>query len=61
MPPQTGDLISEAVYDGILKSFSGHLITNQIMACHFVDVPSTEKRKDDSYWVILFFYLDILY
>jgi len=51
MPPQMGELISEAVYDGLLKSDPRHPIGNNIIACHFVDVPSNEKRKDDSFMV----------
>ncbi|KAF5359601.1 hypothetical protein D9756_003109 [Leucocoprinus leucothites] len=49
MPPQIGELISEAVYDRCLNSNPHHCISNQIMACHFVDVASSEKRKDDSF------------
>lgn len=56
MPPQMGGLISDAVYDGLLESYSGHIIKNHTMATHFVDVPSKEKRKDDSYWVSFFFF-----
>ena len=51
MPPQMGELISEAVYDGLLKSNPHHPIGDNIMACHFVDVPSNERRKDDSFMV----------
>jgi regulator of nonsense transcripts 1 len=51
MPPQMGDLISGAVYDSLLRSFSGHIIKKSTIATHFVDVPSKEKRKEDSYWV----------
>ncbi|KAJ3570491.1 hypothetical protein NP233_g4370 [Leucocoprinus birnbaumii] len=50
MPPQMGELISNAVYESQLNSNPHHSISNQIMACHFVDVPgSTEKRKNDSF------------
>jgi len=51
MPPQMGELISEAVYDGCLSSNPQHPINNQILACHFVDVHGQEKRKEDSFMV----------
>jgi regulator of nonsense transcripts 1 len=54
MPPQMGELISEAIYDNRLNSNPHHLISNQTIACHFVDVsPSVgrEKGKDNSYMV----------
>jgi hypothetical protein len=38
MPPQIGDQISTAVYDGKLKSNPLHKVTSATMACHFVDV-----------------------
>lgn len=65
MPPQMGDLISEAVYESLLRSFSGHIIKKSTIATHFVDIPSKERWKDDSYWVscligCIFLYLLIL-
>ncbi|RDB26163.1 Regulator of nonsense transcripts 1 [Hypsizygus marmoreus] len=43
MPPQIGEKISAAVYDGNLKSFDGHPITDEIIACRFIDVAGHEK------------------
>lgn len=60
MPPQMGKHISDTVYDSLLLSFDGHAIGDKIMACHFVDVPSTEKRKDDSFWVSKFYLMKII-
>ncbi|KAK0193842.1 P-loop containing nucleoside triphosphate hydrolase protein [Armillaria mellea] len=37
MPPQLGDFISQAVYDGKLKSNPLHPIKDDIIACHFID------------------------
>lgn len=44
MPPQIGQIVSEAVYDSQLKSNPLHPITEEILACHFIDVPGTEKK-----------------
>lgn len=57
MPPQTGDLISDAVYENLLKSNPGHPISNKVIACHFVDAPGGEKMKGDTYWVMLSSYI----
>jgi hypothetical protein len=38
MPPQIGRVISKAIYDNQLKSNPLHPITENIIACYFVDV-----------------------
>jgi len=47
MPPQIGDLISEAVYDKKLLSNPGHLIKEDIIATYIVDVPGKERLQQD--------------
>ncbi|KAG6900797.1 hypothetical protein C0993_000116 [Termitomyces sp. T159_Od127] len=49
MPPQIGDIISDLVYDGKLKSNPLHPITNTTQACYFVDIPGQEERMENSY------------
>src|ERR1700733_15178374 len=44
MPPQIGQIVSRAVYDGQLKSNPLHPITEETLACHFIDVPGAEKK-----------------
>jgi hypothetical protein len=51
MPPQIGSFISVAVYDGRLDSNSLHPVTDERMACHFVNVPSQEQRQGTSWKV----------
>lgn len=60
MPPQMGRHISDTVYESLLLSFDGHVISDGTMACHFVDVPSSEKRKDDSFWVSKIYLIKII-
>ena len=58
MPPQIGQIISEAVYDGKLKSNPLHPVTKKSIACRFIDIPGQEKRQGDSFMVFnLFFFL----
>lgn len=55
MPPQIGQIISDAVYDNKLKSFAGHPITDDIKACHFINVLGKEKQlESNSFRVFLF-------
>jgi len=49
MPPQIGDIISEAVYDAKLKSNPLHPITEKTTACYFIDVPGKERKMNDSF------------
>ncbi|KAG6862497.1 hypothetical protein C0995_000044 [Termitomyces sp. Mi166 len=49
MPPQIGDIISDLVYDGKLKSSPLHPITNTIQACYFIDISGQEERNENSY------------
>ena len=51
MPPQIGCHISEAVYNGQLKSNLLHPVTDDILACRFIDIPGVEKRNGDSFMV----------
>ncbi|KAG1831993.1 hypothetical protein DFJ58DRAFT_876079, partial [Suillus subalutaceus] len=46
MPPQIGNFISQAVYDGLLESNMQHPVTNERMAYHFINIPSQEHRKN---------------
>lgn len=57
MPPQMGDFISGAVYDGALKSNPNHVITDRTLACQFIHVPGVEIFKGNSFRVGTFFYL----
>jgi len=46
MPPQIGDFISGAVYDGQLKSWDNHPVQGlNTTACYFVDVSGQETRE----------------
>ncbi|KAG1841690.1 AAA domain-containing protein [Suillus subalutaceus] len=49
MPPQIGGFISEAVYGGLLESNPLHPVTNERMACHFVNIPSQEQLHGTSW------------
>ncbi|KAG6910852.1 hypothetical protein DXG01_007168 [Tephrocybe rancida] len=49
MPPQIGDLISDLVYEGKLKSNPLHPVTNTSIACYFIDIPGHEERNGDSF------------
>ncbi|KAG5651359.1 hypothetical protein H0H81_008928 [Sphagnurus paluster] len=49
MPPQIGAIISDLVYDGKLNSNPKHPITEEIIACRFIDIPGHEKVKENSY------------
>jgi hypothetical protein len=50
MPPQIGQFVSDAVYEGQLKSNPLHPVTEETVACHFIDVVSgREQREGDSF------------
>ena len=51
MPPQLGDFISKAVYEGRLKSNPDHLIKNDVIAVKVVDAEGSEQPSGDSYQV----------
>jgi len=55
MPPQIGDIISEAVYDNKLKSNPNHSITSEVTACYFVNIPGKEKQCDSKSFMASFF------
>lgn len=56
MPPQIGQFISDAVYDSQLDSNSLHPITNERMACHFINIPSQEQLHGTS-WKVSYSFL----
>ena len=43
MPPQIGDIISELVYEGNLRSNPLHPITEETTACYFIEALGSEK------------------
>lgn len=47
MPPQIGEILSEAVYDGKLKSNPKHPITHEIRACYFFDIANGKEKQPD--------------
>ncbi|KAG2367898.1 AAA domain-containing protein [Suillus spraguei] len=49
MPPQIGRFISEAVYDSLLESNPLHSVTDERMACHFINIPSQEQLHGTSW------------
>jgi len=51
MPPQIGRFISDAVYNGKLLSNPDHPITDNIIACHFIDVDGKERMQNNSFMV----------
>lgn len=56
MPPQIGDIISEAVYEGKLKSYDKHPITSEVTACYFVNIANgTEEQSGTSFKVKFYF------
>jgi len=57
MPPQIGEILSEAVYDGKLKSNPKHPITEKVTACHFFNIVNGREKQPDgkSFMVTLIF------
>lgn len=53
MPPQIGQIISDAVYDSQLGSNPYHTVTDKVIACRFINVLGTEKPNGTSYIVCL--------
>lgn len=47
MPPQIGEFISTAVYDGQLKSNPSHPVTDMTIACHLIDVCHGKQQSHD--------------
>ena len=47
MPPQIGEFISEHVYEGLLRSHSGHEVPSSAIACRFIDVNGSEQLDKD--------------
>ena len=45
MPPQIGDFISAAVYNGKLLSNPSHPITSEIIACYLIDVSHGQEQR----------------
>ncbi|EGN98887.1 hypothetical protein SERLA73DRAFT_181592, partial [Serpula lacrymans var. lacrymans S7.3] len=50
MPPQVGDFISQAIYDGKLQSNEFHQVTTDSMACYFVDVSLGQEESFGTSW-----------
>jgi len=48
MPPQIGDFISDAVYDGNLQSNPSHPITDSTVACYLIDVSHGRQQRQDT-------------
>jgi hypothetical protein len=61
MPPQIGRVISEAVYEHKLKSNSLHPITDEVLACRFIDVPGVEKKNPSSGSIVVCSLIYLLY
>jgi hypothetical protein len=57
MPPQIGDFISAAVYDGQLQSNPLHPITNKTIACHLIDVSHGKQQLLGTSFKVWIFYL----
>jgi len=58
MPPQIGKIISEAVYENKLKSNPLHPVTDQTIACYFIDVPGKESSlSGGSFKAFIFYFL----
>ncbi|KAL1738150.1 P-loop containing nucleoside triphosphate hydrolase protein, partial [Schizophyllum fasciatum] len=49
MPPQLGDFISQAVYNGQLKSNPLHPITSEMVTIKIVDAEGSEQPSGDSF------------
>jgi hypothetical protein len=54
MPPQIGDFVSKAVYDGKLLSNPLHPVKNSVTACHFVDVAEGKEEFQGTSWMVRF-------
>jgi hypothetical protein len=55
MPPQIGDYISDAVYDGQLQSNPLHPIMANTVACHFIDINQGREARlnpTDTSWAV---------
>ncbi|KAH9850369.1 P-loop containing nucleoside triphosphate hydrolase protein [Lenzites betulinus] len=50
MPPLIGDVVSEVVYDGQLRSNPEHPIPYDTPSCWFVHVQESEERRFDTSW-----------
>ena len=46
MPPQIGDIISDAVYDGQLQSNPDHPIKETQNACWFINIEQDQEVQD---------------
>lgn len=57
MPPQIGSIISDAVYDNKLKSNPKHPITDDIIACRFINVSGKEKMLPTNSFMVFDLFL----
>ncbi|KAJ7170755.1 P-loop containing nucleoside triphosphate hydrolase protein [Mycena crocata] len=47
MPPQIGEFISEAIYEGKLQSNPLHPIPDSVVACQFIDVIGAKEKMEN--------------
>ncbi|CAA7266961.1 unnamed protein product [Cyclocybe aegerita] len=47
MPPQIGNIISEAVYDNKLNSNPAHPVSDSVKTCYFIDASGREQPQPD--------------
>jgi hypothetical protein len=57
MPPQIGDIISDAVYEKKLKSNPNHPITNEVTACYFVNILEGKEKQCNKSFMACFLQL----
>lgn len=60
MPPQVGDIISELVYDKKLKSNPKHPVTEDTIACYFVEALGKEKALASNSFLVFNCFLTFL-
>lgn len=58
MPPQIGDFISAAVYDGQLLSNPSHPVTSEITSCYLIDVSHGQEQRQagETSYQVSFYY-----
>lgn len=54
MPPQIGNIISDLVYENKLKSNPLHPITEDTIACYFVEALGNEKPLSSGSYMVFF-------
>ncbi|KAJ3714136.1 P-loop containing nucleoside triphosphate hydrolase protein, partial [Lentinula raphanica] len=51
MPPQMGEFISSAVYEGALRSNPKHAIADHVIACWFIEASGTESEMNNGSFI----------